>query len=38
MFSFLSAPLLKVLNLVCVQYEKDRQTWESLGVTLIEQF
>ena len=34
MFSFLSAPLLKVLNLVCVQYEKDRQTWESLGVDL----
>ena len=32
MFSFLSAPLLKVLSLVCVQYEKDRQTWESLGV------
>ena len=33
-FSFFSAPVLRMLNLVCVQDEADIKTWDSLGVNL----
>ena len=33
-FSFFSAPVLRMLNLVCVQDEADIKIWDSLGVNL----